>query len=122
MAKKGRLANLGAGNNRTNPIYEGDLAVVCVNSINQSKSEIEAGGKETLSRREINEIIQQHANPSKKIPTIPTWVMKVLLPLIRIVNKNLFDKFDFFVEVMQHDIVAPPVGQLTLKEYLTMKS
>lgn len=122
MARKGRLVNLGKGDKRTNPIYEGDLAVVCVNSINSAKSEIEAGGREILTRKQINEIIQQHVNPSKKIPTIPAWVMRAMLPLIRITNKNLFDKFDFFVDVMQHDVIAPQVGQLTLKEYLEMKS
>jgi uncharacterized protein YbjT (DUF2867 family) len=122
MAKKGRLANLGKGDKLTNPIYEGDLAVICVNSINSTKCEIEAGGKETLTRRQINELIQHHVNPSKKLSTIPPWVMEVMLPLTRIISKNLFDKLSFFVEVMQHDIVAPPVGQLTLKEYLVMKS
>ena len=122
MARKGRLANLGKGDKRTNPIYEGDLAVVCVNAINCPRSEIEAGGKEILTRKQINEIIQHHVNPSKKIPTVPTWVMKAILPLIRIVNKNLYDKFSFFVEVVQHDVVAPSVGELTLKEYLAIKS
>jgi len=122
MARKGRLANLGKGDKLTNPIYEGDLAVVCVDSINSTKCEIEAGGKETFTRRQINELIQHHVNPSKKLPTIPTWVMEVMLPIIRIISKNLFDKFSFFVEVMQHDVVAPPVGQLTLKEYLVIKS
>ena len=118
MARKGRLANLGKGDKRTNPIYEGDLAAVCVNSINSPKSEIEVGGREVLTRKQINEIIQQHVNPSKKIPTIPVWVMRAILPLIRLTNRNMFDKFAFFVDVMQHDIIAPQVGQLTLKEYL----
>jgi hypothetical protein len=96
--------------------------VVCVDSIKEPNSEIEAGGREVLTRKQINEIIQQHVNPSKKIPTIPTWIIRAMLPVIRITDKNLFEKFDFFVEVMQHDMIAPPVGQLTLKEYLTMKS
>jgi uncharacterized protein YbjT (DUF2867 family) len=122
MARKGRLVHLGKGDKRTNPIYEGDLAVVCVDSINSPKSEIEAGGKEILTRKQINEIIQQHVNPSKTIPTIPTWVMSAILPLVRATNKNMFDKFAFFVDVMQHDVIAPQVGQLTLKEYLAMKA
>ena len=122
MARKGRLANLGKGDKRTNPIYEGDLAGVCINSINSPMSEIEAGGKEILTRKQINEIIQHHVDPSKKIPTIPTWLVRAMLPLLRITSRNLFDKFDFFVEVMQHDVIAPQVGQLTLKEYIAKKS
>ncbi|HEX6893532.1 MAG TPA: NAD(P)H-binding protein [Chryseolinea sp.] len=121
MARKGRLAHLGKGDKRTNPIYEGDLAVVCINAIDSPKSEIEAGGREILTRKQINEIIQHHVNPSRKIPTIPTWAIRAILPLIRVTNKNMFDKFAFFVDVMQHDVIAPQVGQLTLKEYLAMK-
>ena len=122
MAQKGRLVNLGKGDKRTNPIYEGDLAVVCVDSIKVPNSEIEVGGREVLTRKQINEIVQQHVNPSKKIPTIPTWIMRAMLPFIRIIDKNLFDKFDFIVEVIQHDTIAPQIGQFTLKEYLSMKS
>jgi hypothetical protein len=42
--------------------------------------------------------------------------------VVRATNKNMFDKFAFFVDVMQHDVIAPQVGQLTLKEYLAMKA
>ena len=31
---------------------------------------------------------------------------------------QLSDKFAFFVEVMQHDTIAPKLGQLRLKEYV----
>ncbi len=30
--------------------------------------------------------------------------------LLKLFNKNMHDKFAFFVEVMQHDTVAPQMG------------
>jgi len=45
MAQKGNLMNLGLGDKKTNPIYQGDLAKIVVNSIKQNKTIIEAGGK-----------------------------------------------------------------------------
>lgn len=44
MAKKGQLLNIGLGDKKTNPIYEGDLAKIAVESINEPNSTIEAGG------------------------------------------------------------------------------
>ena len=54
MAKKGQLINIGLGDKKTNPIYEGDLAKITVDSINEPNSTIEAGGKTIYTRRQLN--------------------------------------------------------------------
>lgn len=118
LAQKGRLINIGAGNGRTNPIYEGDLARVCVDSLDKANVIIEAGGKEILSRRQINEIIQTAAAPGKKIRSLPLVLFRAGLPLMKIFDKNTFDKFAFFVEVVQHDTLAPPLGEMRLEDYV----
>jgi uncharacterized protein YbjT (DUF2867 family) len=118
MAKKGQLINIGKGENLTNPIYEGDLAKICVDAINQPNVIIEAGGKEILSRRQINETIQNIVAPNKKIRTIPLGLFKFGLPLIKLFNRNSFDKFSFFVEVIQHDTIAPQIGEMNLEKYV----
>jgi len=118
MAKKGRLINIGKGDRRTNPIYEGDLAKICVDSINQPNTVIEAGGKEVLSRRQISEIIQRIVAPNNKVRSVPIGLFKFALPLIKLFDKNLFDKFSFFVEVIQHDTIAPQIGEMRLEEYI----
>ena len=41
LAKKGRLVTMGKGDKLTNPIYEGDLAKVCVEAIHQTNAVIE---------------------------------------------------------------------------------
>ncbi|NCU02399.1 MAG: SDR family oxidoreductase [Chitinophagaceae bacterium] len=121
LAKKGRLVHIGKGDKLTNPVDEADVAIACINAIHENKSNIEIGGPEILSRKQINEMIQEAVNPGKKIRTIPLGMVKGMLPLVKLINRNLFDKMAFFVEVIQHDTIAPRLGQMQLKEYLERK-
>jgi hypothetical protein len=41
--------------------------------------------------------------------------------LVKISSKNLYDKLAFFVEVMQHDLLAPKVGETKLADYVKNK-
>ena len=118
MAMKGRLVTIGKGDKLTNPIDEADLAKIFVEGIQQENAIIEAGGKTVYSRRQINEIIQQAIKPEKKVRTIPIGIIRIFLPVIRVVNKNMFDKIAFFIAVMQHDTVAPKLGDTSLEQYL----
>jgi uncharacterized protein YbjT (DUF2867 family) len=118
MAEKGFLFTLGRGDKLTNPISEGDMAKICVQAIHQPNVTIEAGGKEIMSRHQINETIQQVVNPQKTVRKIPIALVKTGLPLLRIFDRNLYDKMAFFTEVMQHDTVAPLIGKTRLSEYL----
>jgi uncharacterized protein YbjT (DUF2867 family) len=118
LARKGRLINVGKGDKRTNPIYEGDLARVCVDAIDDVNATIEVGGKEILTRRQINEIIQRAIAPEKKIRKVPLRLFKLGLPLIKLFDKNAFDKFAFFTEVTQHDTLAPQIGEMRLEDYI----
>ena len=121
MATKGLLVNMGSGNKQTNPIFEGDLAKICVDSINKTNAVIEAGGKSIYTRKQLNEIIQKTVNPNKSVKNIPLGFVKFSLPLMRLFNKNMFDKFAFFVEVMQHDTIASQVGEMRFEDYIKSK-
>ncbi|AHM58738.1 NAD-dependent epimerase/dehydratase [Flammeovirgaceae bacterium 311] len=121
MAKKGRLITIGAGDKKTNPIYEGDLAKVCVDSIKHPKAVIEVGGKMIYTRHELNELVQNAVNPKKKVRHIPPGLMITALPLIRLFDKNMYDKFSFFIEVTQQDTVAPQLGEMRFEDYIRSK-
>ena len=121
MAKKGKLVTLGEGDKKTNPIYEGDLAKICVNALNEKNTTVEAGGKHIYTRKQLNEIIQQAVAPDKKIKSMPLALVKFILPFIEFFNKNTGDKFAFFTEVIQHDLIAPQVGEMRFEEYIRMK-
>lgn len=121
MAKKGQLVNIGKGDKKTNPIYEGDLAKITVEAINKQNSIFEAGGKTIYTRKKLNEIIQNEVDSQKNIRTVPLGLFKVTLPIIKLFSKNLFDKFAFFIEVMQQDTIAPQVGTMTFEDYVKQK-
>ncbi len=121
MAKKGQLVTMGKGDKKTNPIYEGDLAKITVDAINKPNSVVEVGGKTIYTRKQLNEIVQNEVDGQKKIRTVPIGLFKVLLPVIKLFSKNTFDKFAFFIEVTQHDTIAPQVGAMTFEDYVKQK-
>jgi uncharacterized protein YbjT (DUF2867 family) len=121
MSRKGQLMNIGKGDKRTNPIHETDLAKVCVDSIRDTNTTVEAGGPEVYTRKQINEIIQSKVNPSKKLMGVPAVFVKLSLPMIRLFNKNIYDKMAFYTAVLEHDVLAPKMGKLKLEDYIEAK-
>jgi uncharacterized protein YbjT (DUF2867 family) len=122
MAKKGQLINIGSGNKKTNPIYEVDLAKGCVDAIKIENATIEIGGKTIYTRRQLNEIIQKEVCSGKSIKNIPLWLFKFSLPVMKIFRKNMYDKFAFFIAVMQEDTIAPQIGQMKFEDYIKLKN
>ena len=122
LAAKGRLMTLGDGLRRTNPIYEGDLAAVCVAAIKESRKTIAAGGREIFTRRQLAQIVQSHVNPGKKVRRVPLGLVRALLPLTRAFDRNTYDKFAFFIQVMAEDTIAPQVGETRFEDYIGMKA
>jgi uncharacterized protein YbjT (DUF2867 family) len=122
MAKKGQLINIGKGDKKTNPIYEGDLAKECVDSIKIENLTKEIGGVAIYTRKKLYEIIQNEVSPKKSIKNVPLWFFKFSLPVIQIFNKNMYDKFAFFIAVIQIDTIAPQVGQMKFEEYIKLKN
>lgn len=121
MSKKGRLVTLGKGDKKTNPIYEGDLAAVCVAAIKENNATIEAGGETIYSRHQLNQIIQDQVKPGKKVRNVPAGLFSISLPLLKLFDRNAYDKFAFISEVMQHDTIAPQVGKMKFEDYIRMK-
>ncbi|MFZ4621747.1 MAG: SDR family oxidoreductase [Bacteroidota bacterium] len=122
MAKKGQLVTIGSGDHLTNPINEGDLAVITVDSIQRSNCTIEAGGKTIYSRKELNEIVQRNVDPNKAVRSVPSGFFRLLLPMMKLFSRNSYDKFAFFLEVTQHDTIAPCYGTAIFEEYVRAKA
>lgn len=121
MAKKGQLINIGKGDKKTNPIYEGDLAKACIGAIHTNNETVEIGGKAVYSRKELYHIIQKEVNPQKSIKNIPIGLFKFSLPFLKIISRNMYDKFAFFTAVIEEDTIAPQVGQMEFSEYIKLK-
>lgn len=118
MAKKGRVYLFGDGQLKSNPIHGEDLATVCVNAINRSKSEINVGGPEVLTQEEIAKIAFDSLRKKNKITYIPDWVRKFALTVGKyMMPKTSYGPFEFFMNVMAIDMVGKPYGRHNLYGY-----
>lgn len=121
LAKKGLLTTIGSGTHKTNPIYEGDLARVCIDSVELPNKVIDVGGEYVYTRKELNEIVQKIVEPKKKLKQIPAGLIRALLPLVRIFDRNSYDKMSFFLEVMEEDVLAPRIGETKFEDYISAR-
>ncbi len=119
MAQKGQLGIIGTGEARTNPVSEEDVARVCVAALEGDDKVIPVGGPDALSRAEIAHLLAERVGLKRKLPHVPAWALKsFLLPVLKVFNRNMYDKLAFLVQVSLDDCVAPPIGKMSLREYL----
>ncbi|ALI98739.1 hypothetical protein DC20_06885 [Rufibacter tibetensis] len=118
LARKGHLASIGPGDAITNPIHEHEVAEACVQALTLPVATIELGGPVAYSRLQLVELVGKAAGKTNPIPKVPYWVVDTFLPMVRLVNRSLYEKAAFFVEVTKRDCVAPFRGKLTLEDYL----
>jgi uncharacterized protein YbjT (DUF2867 family) len=116
MAKNGLIVTSGKGENKTNPIHEEDLAVLCADNIEEGEEIIEAGGPEIFTRNQIAELAREAVGDAVHIH-IPEVIVEGSLPLVKMYNESFFDKLAFFNNVLTHDVVAPQYGSRKLKDY-----
>jgi uncharacterized protein YbjT (DUF2867 family) len=117
MARKGLLVQFGQGNHTTNPIHEADVARIAVSSIGGPSSVIEAGGPKTYTRRELADILQSAIAPKHTVKTVPMGLVKGILPLLKFLDRNTYDKLAFITTVMEVDTIAPTLGERLFEDY-----
>lgn len=118
MGKKGRVYLFDKGEFKTNPIHGQDLAAVCVDVIERAKKEIQVGGPEILTHKEIAKTAFAVLGTRPKIVLIPDWIRTSILKLLRIfTGTETYGPIEFFMTVLAIDIVAPEYGKYTLKEH-----
>jgi len=118
MAKKGRIYLFQHGECRANPIHGADLASLCVDAIDSDRKEIDIGGPQVLSHREIAHLAFQAVNKDAVITSIPDWLRKLVLwSLRRFSSSKLYGPLEFFLTVMAMDMIAPEFGTRTLQDF-----
>ena len=118
MAKKGRIYLFGDGNYLANPIHGMDLAHACVENLQLKNSELDIGGPEVLSQNEIASQAFEALGKEKKITYIPPWLKSLVLKLIcAVTSVKTYGPLEFFMTVLDMDMVAPTYGEKTLKQY-----
>jgi uncharacterized protein YbjT (DUF2867 family) len=118
-ARKGRFRLIGDPDRLHNPVHDADLAVACVDALEQGADEIEVGGPETLTRRQEAELAYAAiGQPETKIRRVPTPMVRGLATVIRPVDPRRAAIADMIVRVCSIDMVGPPHGERRLGDYL----
>ena len=117
MARKGRVYLFGPGKNRINPIHGADLAVVCADAASGDAQEIDVGGPEVLTHRQIAEIAFSSVGKQPRISSVPLFAMKAAVSLTKMFNRHKGELLAFLTTAMSTDAVAPPVGVHYLEDH-----
>ena len=118
MAQRGRVYLFGNGDFRGNPIHGADLAKVCIDRINAGYGEFDIGGPEILSQNQIALQSFEVLGRKPKITHIPLWVRDLIMKFARMFTScKTYGPLEFFLTVLTMDMIAPPFGKHTLKEY-----
>lgn len=117
MASKGRVYLVGEGKNRINPIHGADLAESCVDAVDLNTQEIDVGGPEVFTHRQIAELALRAAGKPERITSVPVWIMRALVSWTRAFNRHQGELMAFFTEAMTAEAVAPKTGSRTLAEH-----
>lgn len=117
MARKGRVYLIGRGHNRINPIHGADLAVRCVDAVEEERREIDVGGPETFTWREVAALALEAEHKATRITSIPVWPMRLAVSVTRRFNRHTAALLAFFVTMATRDVVAPSTGRRTLGAY-----
>lgn len=114
MARRGRVYLFGRGDTQVNPIHGADLALRCVDMLDEAGQEIAVGGPDILTWREIAELALQTLGKPIKTTTIPLWVIKVGVSVARLFNRHSAELLAFFATMATRDAVGTPTGSHTL--------
>lgn len=117
MAKSGRVFLTGPGDNRMNPIHGADLAQVCVEAASGPQGEINAGGPQVLSYRDIALTAFSVLGKPPRIYCIPPWVARASASVVKAIRPDLGEKLAFFATAGVLELVAPCFGTHTVREY-----
>ncbi len=117
MAQQGRVFLFGSGKNQINPIHGADLAKVCVDATSKGNVEIDAGGPDILTWREIGELAFASLGTPVKILAIPAWVMKTGVFFLKLFNRHKGELLAFMLTMGTRDMVAPVIHGHRLKDH-----
>jgi uncharacterized protein YbjT (DUF2867 family) len=118
MAKKGRVSLFGTAEYRINPIHGQDLAEVCVGLMENPTNEIDVGGPETFTHRQIAQLAFDVLNQRVKISTMPLWIVKIIIRFMRLTMPvKTYGPVEFLMTALTMDGDAPEYGEHNLRDF-----
>jgi uncharacterized protein YbjT (DUF2867 family) len=118
MAESGRIYLFGNGMNKLNPIHGSDLAKVIIDEMDSEIKELEIGGPDVLTQKEIAELALSAYKTNGKITFIPDWVRNLTIKVLpKISPLSFYGPIEFFMSMMGDDHIAPRYGTYRLKNF-----
>jgi len=123
MAHKGKVFLFGSGQNKINPIHGADLAEVCVNALEKPDKEMNVGGPETFTFQDIAELAFKVLKKTTKISTLPLWMIRMILPIMRtFTSSKTYGPLEFMMSVMTMDVIGKLYGKEKLSDFFEENS
>ena len=116
-ARFGFLPVVGDGQAKSNPIHEEDVARACLERLEGDSCQIDVGGPDTYTRREIAELAFRVQDREPRIWLVSPRTFHWLGRLSGIGSARKRDLFEFLGAVSTTTCVAPAYGDRRLEEY-----
>ena len=117
MAQQGAVYLFDAGQHRMNPIHGADLAVAILDLMDAGQAEVNVGGPDIFTYREIGELAFSALRRSPRIRTVPRWLSSVALGLVKPFSQRWHAVGTFMREATTHDVVGDCYGTHRLREH-----
>ena len=118
MARSGRVYLFGDGSNRINPIHGADLADFCVDALDGSDQQLDVGGPEVFTYREIAELAFEALDQPEKITCVPKPIIAATVAAMRwLTPAKVHGPLEFMASVMTVDVVGEAHGERRLADH-----
>jgi len=118
MAKSGKIYLIGSGENKINPISGRDLAIVCIESMENNNKSVNVGGPIIYTQNQIAEIAFKALNIKGKIIHIPIWVRNIIVFLLRtFTSSKFYGPLEFFLSALTIEGYTDKFGNDSLEDF-----
>jgi uncharacterized protein YbjT (DUF2867 family) len=115
--RKGYMLWVGDGYQRSNPIHGADLAKVCVDAVDGKAREVEVGGPEVYTYREMVDLATEIAGTDPILLPLPNWLVEGAVAVTGLFNRDVHDVALFATNLSKMDIIAPLHGTHRLRDF-----
>ncbi|MCE2572656.1 SDR family oxidoreductase [Motilimonas eburnea] len=117
MAQRGSAYLFGKGHVRINPIHGADLAQFVLEAISRPETELNVGGPDVLSVKDITELAFSALNKTPNLTYLPDALRQFALAIARRLPESWTGPAEFFLTAMAQDNIAPRYGEHHLDDY-----
>lgn len=122
FAKLGVFPVPGKPDAKSNPIHEEDIALAALDSIDSPSTELDVGGPEVFSRREMAQVMLRSAGRPRGIALrLPGWFHLLCANLLWLISPRAGQMLKFYLVISVFDNTVPATGKKRLEDYYQQK-